>query len=439
MSDPVTNEMPEIVDQMVDEYSDYEVGSTPDEILEMSHARPIPRISCHAFCETQAVGKPIERLSEDRRMARANTQIYMGGLQAAVEFYQSSPTPNLLLLESTLAPDVLMEQLGQLSNFCDPSTKVVVIGHQNDVALYRDLTRAGISEYLVAPISIADMMGVVSGLFVDPEAEPVGRLVAFIGAKGGVGSSTISHNVAWAISTLFSSQTVVADMDLPFGTANINFDKDPTTTIAEAAFAPERVDEVYLDRLLAECAANLSLLAAPSMLNKVYDFDADAFSPILEAAQRTAPTVVLDVPHTWNGWTKKTLTSADEIVIVATPDLACLRNTKNLVDTLRELRPNDFEPRLIMNMTDVPKRPEIAPSDFASPLNIKLAGIIPFDPALFGTAANNGRMLAESDPAHPVVSTISDLAHLVTGRSVIAEKPKAGLAGVLSKLKLKRG
>ncbi len=133
-------------------------------------------------------------------------------------------------------------------------------------------------------------------------------------------------------------------------------------------FSPERVDEVYLDRLLAQCAEHLSLLAAPSTLDRVYDFDPEAFAEIIDTAQRSAPTLVLDVPHVWNGWTRTTLVRADEVVITATPELANLRNTKNLVDTLKKLRPNDAPPKLILNQAGIPKRPEISPADFAEPL-----------------------------------------------------------------------
>lgn len=408
-----------------------------DEINSLSSARPVPRITVQAFCETQSIAKPIERLSEDRRMTNAQTRVYMGGIAAAIEFYQTAPTPNLIVLESTQSGDALMASLGQLSEVCDPTSKVVIIGHQNDVTLYRDLVKSGVSEYLVAPVSIADLMGVITALYVDPSAEPLGRSIAFIGSKGGSGSSTIAHNVGWAISTIFQNEVLVADMDLAFGTANINFDQDPPQSIAEAVFAPDRVDEAYLDRLLAKCAENLSLLAAPSMLNRVYDFDETAFQTIIAAAQRTAPTVVLDVPHTWNGWTRKTLATADEVVIVASPDLASLRNTKNMIDTIETLRPNDFKPKLVLNMVDMPKRPEISVNDFTSPLNIQASAVIQFDPHLFGTAANNGRMLAESDPSNAIVSTISNLAHIVTGRGVVAEKPKTGLQNVLARLKNK--
>ena len=408
--------------------------TSQQDIAAMQALRPVPRISIQAFCETEGVASPVRLAGDDRRMAKAHLKVHMGGIATAIEFYQSAPTPNLILLESRSEPKQLLEQLAQLSEYCDPSSKVVVVGHYNDVGLYRELIRSGISEYVIAPVSMTDIISVVSSIFVDPEAEPIGRSIAFIGAKGGVGSSTIAHNVAWAMSSLFKSEVVVADLDLAFGTANINFDQDPAQGIAEAVFSPERIDEVYLDRLLAQCAEHLSLLAAPSTLERVYDFDPDAFSQIIDTAQRTAPLLVLDVPHVWTGWTKSILVKADEIVITATPELANLRNTKNLVDMLKRLRPNDPPPRLVINQAGVPKRPEIGASDFAEPLGITPMALIGFEPLLFGNAANNGRMLGEMDAKSPVVGIIDEIAHVLTGRSEIKAKKKAGLGSLLGKL-----
>lgn len=408
------------------------------DVAAMQALRPVPRISIQAFCETEGVANPIERAGEDRRMAKAHLKVHMGGIATAIEFYRSAPTPNLILLESRSEPKQLLEQLTQLAEFCDPTSKVVVVGHYNDVGLYRELIRSGISEYVIAPVSMTDIVSVVSSIFVDPESDPIGRSIAFIGAKGGVGSSTIAHNVAWAMSSLFKSEVVVADLDLAFGTANINFDQDPAQGIAEAVFSPERVDEVYLDRLLAQCAEHLSLLAAPSTLERVYDFDPDAFSQVIETAQRSAPLLVLDLPHVWSGWTKSTLIKADDIVITATPELANLRNTKNMVDMLKRLRPNDPPPKLIINQAGVPKRPEIAASDFAEPLGITPMAVINFEPLLFGNAANNGRMLGEMDAKSPIVGTINEIAHVLTGRSEIKAKKKAGLGSILGKLSRNR-
>ncbi|WP_295808236.1 CpaE family protein [uncultured Nitratireductor sp.] len=414
-----------------------DLSSDDDTSPSLQKLRPIPRISIQAFCETESVANPIERAGEDRRMAKTHLKVHMGGVATAVEFYQTAATPNLVIVESSSEPRELLASLEQLATVCDPSTKVIIIGHYNDVWLYRELIRAGISEYVVAPISMADIVSVIANIFVDPDAEPLGHSIAFVGAKGGVGSSTVAHNVAWAISNLFENEVVVADLDLPFGTANINFDQDPAQGIAEAVFSPERIDEVYLDRLLAQCAERLSLLAAPSTLDRVYDFDPEAFAQIIDTTQRTAPVLVLDVPHAWNGWTKTTLAQADEIVITATPDLANLRNTKNLIDTLKTLRPNDKPPVLLLNQAGIPKRPEISLEDFAEPLGVIPAATIPFEPQLFGNAANNGRMLGEMDANNPIVGTINELAHVLTGRRDVKPKKKSGLSGILDKLKRK--
>lgn len=421
-----------------DSESELDEAVTDGEVAQLNALRPIPRISIQAFCETESVAKPIERAGDDRRMAKAHLKVHMGGLEAALEYYNTAPTPNLIVLETRDEPKELLESLQRLADVCDPSTKVIVIGHYNDVWLYRELIRAGISEYVVAPVSLADVVAIISQIFVDPDAEPLGKSIAFVGAKGGVGSSTIAHNVGWMMSTTFNSEVVVADLDLPFGTANINFDQDPAQGIAEAVFSPERIDEVYLDRLLAQCSEHLSLLAAPSTLDRAYDFDADAFAQIIDIAQRSAPLLILDVPHAWNGWTRKTLVQADEIVITASPELANLRNTKNLVDTLKKLRPNDKAPYLIINQAGVPKRPEISAEDFAEPLDLVPLATIPFEAQLFGNAANNGRMLGEMDAQHMIVKSIFDIAHVLTGRSEIKTKPKSGLAGMLAKLKARK-
>jgi len=399
----------------------------------MSDIRPVPRVTIQSFCETDDVQQTLEMASNDRRMSRAHSSVTRGGIQAAVDYYATAPTPNLIIIESQLSGEALIAELEKLASVCDADTKVMIIGHFNDILIYRKLIASGISEYLVAPISMADIMGNISSIFASNESGVLGRLVAFMGAKGGCGSSTICHNVAWSISSTFRSEVVLADLDLPFGTANINLDQDPTQGIAEAVFSPDRVDDILLDRLLAKCAEHLSLLAAPSTLERTYDFDPTAFSSVLEVAQRGAPCVVIDVPHQWNGWTKQVLAAADEVVITAVPELANLRNAKNIIDTLTELRPNDVQPRLLLNQTGMPKRPEISPTDFSNALQIEPIGNIAFDPVLFGTAANNGQMVSEVDPKNAAADTFNILAQILTGKSEIRQEKK-GKFNILSGL-----
>lgn len=402
----------------------------------LNNVRPIPRITIQAFSETEIVAQTLEMTSKDRRMSRAHVKVLMGGIPAAVDFYGSAPTPNLVIVESKLVGNELMASLGRLAEVCDPDTKVVVIGHVNDILLYRELISNGVSDYLVAPVSMADLMSTISEIFVNPEKEPLGKVIAFMGAKGGVGSSTICHNVAWSISSKYKSEVVLADMDLPFGTANINLDQDPAQGIADAVFSAERMDDMLLDRLLAKCAEHLSLLAAPSTLDRTYDFHQDAFSNILEIAQRSSPVVVVDIPQQWTAWTQSVLAAADEVVITAVPELANLRNAKNILDKLAELRPNDKAARLVMNQVGVPKRPEISVSDFVAPLDLQPSAVIPFEPTLFGTASNNGQMISESDSKSPIVTHFDFLAQLVTGKAELKVEKKNAM-GILSRLSRK--
>ncbi|MCR9137129.1 MAG: AAA family ATPase [Alphaproteobacteria bacterium] len=402
---------------------------------ELEQMRPLPRISIQAFCESDDLLEVMNSLADDRRMARVHFRTASGNIETASNMFASSPTPNLIILENRAPAAQLMDQLGDLAEVCDPTTKVVIVGHDNDVHLYRDLIRQGISEYILAPVSLTDMINVVSTIFVDPESEPLGRTIAFVGAKGGVGSSTIAHNCAWGISNLFSTEVILADMDLAFGTANINFDQDPPQGIAEAVYSPERLDDVFLDRLLAKCASHLSMLAAPSMLDRTYDFSTSTFEPLLEVVQRSAPLTVLDVPHQWTDWTQSVMKEVDDVIITATPDLANLRNTKNLLDTLIKLRPNDKTPRIILNQVGMPKRPEISLDDFCEPLEIEPTAIIPFDALLFGTASNSGRMIAETDAKAPTAETFSQLAHILTGRAEVKSKKKSGLSNLRSLLR----
>lgn len=400
--------------------------------------RPVPRVAIQAFCESEATASTIDNAGRDRRMTKAHVKVQMGGIAAAVNFYQTATTPNLILVESRLEGMDMIRELEQLAEVCDEGTNVVVIGHKNDVQMYRDLISRGVAEYLVAPISMADVMDIVTTLFVNPEAAPLGSTMAFLGAKGGVGSSTIAHNVAWSISSNFKSDVILTDFDLAFGTANIDFDQDPAQGIAEAVFSADRIDETYLDRLLAKCSDHLSLLAAPSTLDREYDFDADDFTQLLDVAQRGTPNIVIDLPHIWTGWMRQVLSTADKIVITATPDLASLRNTKNLVDMISELRPNDQKPFLVLNQCNVPKRPEISIADFTGPLGIEPSVVIPFEPALFGLASNNGQMISETDPKSEIAASLDTLAQIVTGRREVQPEAKKSMGAFLSRFSKKK-
>ena len=399
-------------------------------------AKPIPRINIQAFCDDPATAQVLQETSHDRRLSKAHVTVQMGGLQAALSFYSNAPTPNLILVESQLRSDALLTQLDQLATVCDSGTKVVIIGHVNDVLLYRGLMQKGVSEYLVAPLSIAQVMECLSNLYNDPDSDPVGSVFAFIGAKGGCGSSTICHNVAWSISCGVQSDVVIADFDLPFGTAGLDFNQDPVQGLADALRSPERLDEVLLDRLLSRCSDHLSLFAAPSTLDRTYDVTTEACGTVIDVIRKSVPYVAADIPHMWTAWAEQLVYEADQIVITAIPDLANLRNAKNLIDKLKSFRPNDRPPYLVLNQVGIPKRPEIAPKEFAQALETELHAVIDFDPQLFGTAANNGQMIEEVSDKSRAAEQLRELAFTLADRTEPKESSSSILAPILSRFGL---
>ncbi len=379
----------------------------------------VPRVNIHTFCDNQQTAEILQASAMDRRMAKAHVTIQLGGILAAVQVYQSQPTPNVLVVESHSSRDGILAELAQLAQVCQPTTKVIVIGHLNDVILYRELVRQGVSEYLVAPIGQMQLIETIAGLFQDPKAEPLGRILAFVGAKGGVGSSTIAHNIAWAISKQHGLETVITDLDLAFGTASLNFNQDSSGGILDALGQPDRVDATLLDRMLTKLSDKLSLLSGPGGVDRDTTIEANAIETILDVVRHSVPNVIVDVPNMWTPWIKHTLLNADEVVITATPELASLRNTKNLIDLLKASRPNDKPPRLIINQFGMPKRPEIPVAEFAKAVGVTPSLIIPHDPQSFGAAQSNGQMLFEVAPKSKSAELLSSFAQTLVGK----EKP----------------
>jgi pilus assembly protein CpaE len=415
------------------EFLEEDVAETPAEAQPQgafgaaAHERPVPRISIQAFCEFPDTGAALSRAVADRRLAKAHVTVQLGGVNQAVSYFAEHPTPNLLIVETRSQGAAVLGELDRLARVCDETTKVLVVGRVNDVQLYRELVRRGVSEYMVAPLNPLHLIETISSLYVNPDAPPIGRIVAFVGTRGGAGSSTIAHNVAWHIAEGLKISTALVDFDLPYGTAGLNFNQDPGQGVADALAAPERLDDMLLDRLLIKQTEHLSLFAAPALLDRDYEADASAYESVIDQVRSTTPCVVLDLPHIWRPWVKQTLFGSDDIVIVATPDLASLRNAKNMIDLLKTQRANDAPPRLVLNQVGVHKRPEIPAKDFSDALGLPPAVVVPFDPQLFGTAANNGQMLAEVQPQAKAAEAMRHLAEFVTGRAIAPAAKKSSI------------
>lgn len=399
---------------------------TPQDSDPKSGERALPAITIHAFCDRQETASVVSTATQDWRMKRTNLKVFMGGLLAATAHYQNENTPSLVMIESGLRGQELFTQLEALAAVCDAGTKVVVIGAVNDIRLYRDLIDKGVSDYLVPPFHPLTLIRSLAELYVDPDKPFIGKTCAFFGAKGGVGSSTLAHNMAHIMANLQNLETALIDLDASWGTTGLDFNYDSVQGLEEALASPDRLDETLIDRIMIRHSPTLSILPAAASLNNVGMGNAEAYEAVVDSIRKISPFAILDLPHQWTDWTTNVLKSADEIVITALPDLACLRNTKNLIEYLRAERPNDPDPVVVLNKTGVPKTPEISVKDFASALNIEPTLVLPYEPILYAQAANDGKMLSETKGDGKTTEGISFLAHRVRQGGTNAATMKTG-------------
>ena len=398
----------------------------------------VPRVNIGIFCDNPQTAALMQAAANDRRMAKAHVNVQLGGIPAAAQFYTQEPTPNVVIVESHGDRAGVMAELAQFAEVCGPNTKVIVVGHVNDIVLYRELMKNHISDYLVAPFTSVQIIQSIAGIYNDPKAAPLGRVVAFVGAKGGVGSSTIAHNMAYATSQKHDIETILTDLDLSFGTASLNFNQDSGGALYEALMAPDRVDGTLVERLMSKLGNKLSLLSGPGSVDRDMNIEAHAVETVMNIVRQAAPVIIVDVPNAWAPWVKHTLMNADDIFLTATPELPALRNAKNLLDLLKTGRPNDRQPHLILNQVGVPKRPEIPAADFAKALGIEPIAIIPHDPQSFGLAQGNGQMIFEVAPKSKSAEILGSLSNLVAGVNRPSSKaaPKSTLSSIFQKLPL---
>ncbi len=383
----------------------------------------VPHINIAAFCTDPGSASLMQAAAADRRMSRASLTIATGGAAAAAEAFREMPTPPVLIVECPGAPGDMLAELALLAEVCQPETRVIVIGRVNDIALYRELMDQGVSEYLIVPLTPIRLIEAIAALYRSPKAPPLGKTVAFIGARGGAGSSTLAHNLAWSLARQHGTNTVIADLDLAFGTAGLNFNEDIATGILDALSQPDRVDGVLLDRLLVSAGERLNLLAGSGGIDRDYEVDPQSVDTVLSSLRQSVPFTVADLPKQWSPWVKAALLHADHVVITAVPDLASLRNARGLAEFLRGARPNDPPPHLVMNQTGMPKRQEIKPDDFAKAAGLTVAAIIPHEPQTFGAALNRGKMIFEVAPKSKAAEALSKFSHQVAGAAKDTKKP----------------
>ncbi len=343
---------------------------------------------------------------------------FTGGVAEARSRYAGEASPALLLIESPAHAEIQAQDLESLAEVCVAGTNLILLGTRNDVAHYRDLLRRGVADYLVLPTEPMRLIEAVQDLYREPGKRPAGKVIAFIGVKGGCGNTTLACNVGWRLSRQTGADVVVADLDLPFGASDLAFNLDAPNSVQSVLADPDRVDESFLQRFSAKYGEHLYLLAAPASLDVEAAVSATSLEIAVANLRQQAGFVVLDLPRVWSEWVRQTLLSADHVVITATPDLASVRNARNLIDLLAGKRTLDQPPTLVLNRVGALRRGEVAVKDFAVTVGLEPALVIAEESVLFGQAASLGKMVEEVNGRSKGAEAIQKLAARFGGPAV---------------------
>lgn len=384
------------------------------------------------FVLTPEALKAAKDVSEDRRMNSVKSMVREGGMPAATALYKKHDSPSLVVVEIDADVDKAFALLDELADACLSTTKLIVIGCVDHVDLYKDLIDRGVSDYIVFPMTTISLISAIERAIKPKNAKTLGKKIAVIGAVGGAGSSTVAHNLAFKLANAFGARTILADYDLDFGSVGLAFDLNAPQAMNQAIQSLSRLDDVLLERLLAHQGAHLSLLAGTAVLSDASEASEPLYGKVLDVASALAAFVVVDLPHCWSPATRRILHEADEVIVVTTPTLLGLRNTKHLFEALRAMRPNDPDPRLALNQTAMRKRTEVKTDVFTQALNCAPSATLAFDPALFSSAANEGKIVSEAHPNSAAAATFQKLAEAVFGPR--EAKERAGMLGKLRRI-----
>lgn len=394
----------------------------------------ILRINIGAYVLTDAVRDAVNALNEDRLFLRSTVSVSDGGMTGALDYLSNRSTPELLIVETQSQGEALFTELNGLADLCQPGTRVIIVGAENDINLFKTLIDQGISQYFVGTVTPDELKAAIVDAFADKSAQAKSRTIAFAGLRGGVGSSVLAHNVGNELANLYDEDVIIVDLDIPFGTAALSYNIQPQQTVADALSQAGSIDEALLMRYLESGGKNVSLLCAPGHLNSGVEINTTSLEMVLNVVKQMASYVILDVPHMWNAWTQDILVDADETVVVGIPDLYNLRDGKNMIEFLSPNRGVEAPTRLVLNKMGESKRGELPEKEFKEVLGMAPALTIPFDADTFASAMNNGEMLRKVSAKSKATQSVEALAKLVSGKESLTKVKDEVSGGFLGSL-----
>lgn len=342
-----------------------------------------------------------------------------GGVAAAIQFLVTASSPRRLVVDLGDAADPVTA-VQMLRDTCSAETAIVALGAVNDVKLYREICRAGATDYIVKPTTREILAEAVEralrtheegGDAAAKEAK-LGKLVLFVGAKGGIGASTLAMNCAWLLAHEHNQRVALVDLDLQFGTMALNLDLEPGHGLCEALANSNRVDGLFLKSAMVSESANLALLASEEPLDKTVGINPEAAGLLFEQLRRNYSCVVVDVPRALLSTSRDLIAKASDVFVVCDLSLASVRDTLRVVSFVGEVSP-------IANVAVIANRAsgkgQISRADFERGIETRIAHLIPDDSKAATLAANTGKPLPAVAKRSAAVAALRKVTAAIAG------------------------
>lgn len=328
-------------------------------------------------------------------------KINKGGLRNAVQSLSVSASPNILFVDLSESGDPLND-INALAEVCEPGTVVIAAGEVNDVRLYRDLVASGIQDYLLKPFSadqLRETFAHAQTVLVGPKHADAGAdrphiMTAIIGARGGVGASTIASSVAWLLSDVHTRSTALLDLDVHFGTGALSLDLEPGRGLTDAIENPSRIDGLFIERAMVRANDRLSVLSAEAPIHQPMLTDGSAYYQLQEEIRTAFECTVVDLPRHMIVQHPHLMSEVQAAVIVAELTLVGARDTIRILSWLKSNAPQTTV-QVAANRVGPGGASEISRKDFEASIERKVDFVLPYDVKTVCQAAKLGKPAAE--------------------------------------------
>lgn len=370
----------------------------------------LPASRVDFFALNEGTAATAQKLAADWRFARVGIQVNNSGIESAVAHYAQTPSPELIIIETDDISDHFIQQLGGLAGVCAPGTDAVIIGPTNDVHLYRSLIGMGVRDYLVRPVAEKDLVNVISKALVEKRGLAGARLIAVVGGKGGVGATAVSQVLAWISADTLKQKTLLMDLAGSNSTLGISYGVEPSTSFSEAVRIGASGSEDDMKRIVQHMGENLSLLVCGGEPILNARPDADGVETLVSRLLQKYPVVVMDLSGASRAVQKRILGLAASVVLVTTPILSALRNTRTYMGEIKSVRTNLKDVALVVNMTGMAGSEEVPYKDIQAALDMEPAAKIPFAPKIFLGSEASGKPVGQDKAAADILKALLPVA-----------------------------